>query len=269
MLAALFKYEFLQNALFAGLLAAVICGIIGVVTTQKRLVMMTGGIAHTAWGGVGLGFLLSVEPILTAALFAVISAVIIGAIRRKGHIHSDIIISLLWSFGMALGILFTSVMPSYPPDMNSYLFGNILSVTKSDLYIMTALTAAVVLLFVIFFNDWKSYLFDSAFAKVSGSKTALLEYLLLILTALSIVVLIQVVGIILSLALLSAPAATASLVTKNLKQRIIAATLFAALFCTVGLVISYNLSLPSGAAIVFVCVLFYFAFLLFKKLLRR
>lgn len=269
MITAFLTYEFLQNALIAGLLAAVICGIIGVITVEKRLVMMTGGIAHTAYGGVGLGFLLSVEPILTATLFAVIAAVIIGFIRRKGNTHSDIIIALLWSFGMALGIFFTSLMPSYPPDMNSYLFGNILSVTKSDIYIMAGLTAVIVILVVMFFNDWKAYLFDGAFSKVSGLKTAFLEYLLLILTALSIVVLIRVVGIILSLALLSAPAATAAFFTKNLKSRILSATLLAALFCTLGLIISYNLSLPSGAAIVFVCVLFYFVAFICKKLLRR
>jgi zinc transport system permease protein len=269
MISAFLNYSFLQNALIAGILAAIICGIIGVITVEKRLVMMTGGIAHTAYGGVGLGFLLSVEPILTAALFAIIAAVIIGFIRRKGHNHSDIIIALLWSFGMALGIFFTAIMPSYPPDMNSYLFGNILSVTKNDIYIMAGLTAVIVLIFIMFFSDWKAYLFDSAFSKVSGIKTAFLEYLLLILTAISVVVLIRVVGIILSLALLSAPAAAAAFFTKNLKSRILCATLIAALVCTVGLIISYNLSLPSGAAIVFVCVLFYFITFIIKKLLRR
>ena len=269
MLDALINYSFLRNALLAGLLASIICGMIGVIITEKKLLIMSGGISHTAYGGVGLGYLLGFEPILGAALFSVASALIIGAVRRKNASKSETVISLLWSSGMALGIGFTGLMPAYPPDMNSYLFGNILAVTRLDLYIMIPLTIIVSFVVVSLFNDWKAFLFDSGFAKISGIKTAFLEYLLLILTALCIVALIRVVGIILVIALLSAPAACAALLSKTLKNRIIIAILFSAAFCIIGLTISYYSGIASGAAIVFISVLTYFLMILIKKLRSR
>ena len=266
MIDALLNYNFLQNALFAGILASIICGIIGVIITEKKLLIMSGGIAHTAYGGVGLGYLLGFEPIFGAALFSVAAALIIGTVRRKNISKSETVISLLWSFGMALGIGFIGLMPGYPPDMNSYLFGNILAVTQLDLYIMLPLTLIVAFAIISLFNDWKAFLFDQSFAKISGIKTAFLEYLLLILTALCIVALIRVVGIILVIALLSAPAACAAQLSKTLKNRIITAILFSSAFCIIGLTLSYYLGIASGAAIVFVSVLTYFLIILIKKL---
>lgn len=265
MLTAIFKYTFLQNALLASLLAALLCSIIGVILSEKKMLMMSGGIAHTAYGGVGLGYLLGFEPIIGAGLFAAVSAVIIGAVRRKGGLNTDIIISLLWSLGMASGVAFTALMPSFPPDMNSYLFGNILSVTKADLYIMAAVTAVVSVFIFVLFNDWKAFLFDGQFSKISGLKTSFLEYLLLVLTALSIVVLIRVVGIILVIALLSAPAACSALISKTLKGRIIIAGILSFVFCVAGLILSYYFAIASGAAIVFVSVITYFIMLAIKK----
>lgn len=262
MLEAIAKYEFLQNAIIAAVLASILCGVIGVIIVEKKLMMMSGGIAHTAYGGVGLGYLLGFEPIIGAGIFSVLAALIIGTVRRKNSSHTDIIISVLWSMGMASGIAFVSLMPGYPPDMNSYLFGNILSVTKADLNIMLPLTVIVLLSVIIFFNDWKAFLFDNRFAKIMGQKTDLFEYLLLILVALSIVVLIRVVGIILVIALLSAPAACAALLSKNFKNRMIIASALSAVFCLIGLSLSYNFSIASGAAIVFVSGISYFSLLL-------
>ncbi len=269
MLKALIEYSFMRNALLAGILASIICGVIGVIITEKKLLIMSGGIAHTAYGGVGLGYLLGFEPIFGAGLFSAIAALIIGTVRRKNTANSDIIISLLWSLGMALGIAFTGMMPGYPPDMNSYLFGNILSVTRLDIYIMLPLTLIIMLTVAVLFNDWKAFLFDSDFAKINGLKTTFLEYLLLILTALSIVSLIKVVGIILVIALLSAPAACAAQLSKTLKSRIIIAVLLSTAFCIAGITLSYYLGIASGAAIVFVSVTFYFILLSIKKLRSR
>lgn len=265
MVSAILKYTFLQNALFAALLSAILCGLIGVILSEKKMLMMSGGIAHTAYGGVGLGYLIGFEPIIGAGIFASLSAIVIGTVRKKGGVHTDIIISLLWSLGMASGVLFTTLMPSFPPDMNSYLFGNILTVTKSDLYIMAGVTAVVIITVAILFNDWKAFLFDEQFCTVSGIKTNFLEYLLLILTSLSIVVLIRVVGIILVIALLSAPSACAALISKKLSGRMIIAGVLSFIFCFAGICFSYYLEIASGAAIVFISVLTYFALLLFKK----
>jgi len=258
MLEALFTYRFLQNALMAGLLASVVCGIVGVIIVEKKLIMMSGGIAHTAYGGVGFGYLLGIEPIIGAFIFSVASAFGVGYVKRKGSVQSDVLIGLFWSLGMALGIIFIALTPGYPPYMNSYLFGNILSVTRADLYLMIVLTVIVVAVITIFFQLWKVYLFDDEFSQIIGIKAVFMEYILLVLVALTIVVLIRVAGIILVLALLTAPAASASLFSKNLKSRMILAIGFGMLFCISGLAVSYVLNIASGASIVIISVVFYF-----------
>ncbi len=261
MIDAFLKYEFLQNALAVGILSAVICGIIGVIITEKKILMLSGGIAHTAYGGVGLGYLIGIEPIIGALIFTTGSAIIIGKINRLKKVQSDVIIALLWSAGMALGIAFTGLMSGYPPDMNSYLFGNILSVSKSDITVLAVLCLITVAVFIIFINDWRAYLFDSAFADICGLNTCVLEYTLLILVALCVVALIKSVGIILCLALLSAPAACASLFSKTLIKRIILSVAFTLLFNITGLILSYYLGIASGATIVLVAVITYFIML--------
>ncbi len=258
MIDALLKYQFLQNALLSGILASIVCGIIGVIIVEKKLVMMSGGIAHTSYGGVGLGYLMGFEPIIGAFLFSICAALGIGYIKRKGGAHSDVVIGLFWSLGMALGILFIFLMPGYPPDLSSYLFGSILSVTKADLYLMISLTIIVTAVVFILFNDWKAYLFDEEFASIRGIKTAFLEYLLLVLIAMTVVVLIRVVGIILILALLTAPAATAGMFTQSLAKRMLYSVIFGIIFCTTGLWISYAINIASGAAIVILSALCYF-----------
>ncbi len=261
----IFQYEFLQNAIAVCLISSVICGIIGVIVTEKKFLMLSGGIAHTSYGGVGLGYLLGFEPIIGALLFSTASALIIGKINRSKRVYTDIVISLLWSAGMALGIAFTGLMKGYPPDMNSYLFGNILSVTKTDVYLMLGLSLVTLFIFVSFKSSWTAYLFDSTFAEISGINTAFLEYTLLILVALCVVVLIKAVGIILVLALLSAPAACSALVTKTLKARIILSIVLTLIFNISGLVLSYYLNIASGATIVLVAVITYFIMLIAKR----
>jgi len=266
MIEAIFKYQFLQNALLASILTSIVCGIIGVITVEKKLVMMSGGIAHTAYGGVGLGYLCGFEPILGAMAFAIIAALGVGYTKKKGGSKSDVVIALLWSFGMAMGIIFIGFMPGYPPDMTSYLFGDILSVTKMNLTIMVVLTVVILLFVAVFFNYWKAYLFDSEFSKIRGFWTDILEYILLMLIALTVVILIRTVGIILIIALLTAPAATAAFFTNSLKGRMLIATVLGTLFCISGLIISYYLNLSSGAAIIVVSVSCYIICFTIKKI---
>jgi len=266
---AIFEYQFLQNAFIASILASVVCGIIGVIVVEKKLVMMSGGIAHTSYGGVGLGYLLGFEPIIGAFIFSICAALGIGFIKRKGGGRSEVIIGLFWSLGMALGILFIALMPGYPPDLTSYLFGSILSVTKADLYLIISLTAVVILAIFILFNDWKAYLFDEEFASILGIKTAFLEYLLLIIIAMTVVVLIRVVGIILVLALLTAPAAIAGMLTSSLKGRMIYAVIFGNVFCMLGLWLSYILNIASGASIVILSVICYFLSYIIRAILNK
>ena len=258
MIQALSEYQFLQNAFAASLLASIVCGIIGVIIVEKKLVMMSGGIAHTAYGGVGLGYFFGFEPIIGAFLFSIAAALGIGTIKRKGGVQADILIGLFWSLGMAFGIVFIALMPGYPPDLNSYLFGNILSVTRADLTLMLVVTLLVLTVVFALFNAWKAYLFDEEFASIIGVKTVFLEYLLLVLVAMTVVVLIRVAGIILVLALLTAPAAMAALFSKQLKNRMLLAVLFGAFFSISGLWVSYGLNIPSGACIVMIAVACYF-----------
>lgn len=257
MISALLTYQFLQNAVAAGLLASIVCGIIGVIIIEKKMVMLSGGIAHTSYGGVGLGYLLGFEPILGAFLFAVFGALAIGQISRRKAAKTDVIIGLFWSFGMALGVLFIAMTPGYPPDMNSYLFGNILSVTHSDILLMVVLTFVVVIAVASFYDTWKAFLFDEEFAAVMGIPTARLNNILLILVAMTVVVLIRVVGIILVLALLTAPAAVAGLLTNSFGKRIWYSIIFGAVFCLAGLWLSYTWNIASGASIVILSTLCY------------
>lgn len=269
MIDALFKYQFLQNAFLSGILASVVCGLIGVIIVEKKLVMMSGGIAHTSYGGVGLGYLMGFEPIIGAFLFSICAALGIGYIKRKGGAQSDVVIGLFWSLGMAMGILFIFLMPGYPPDLSSYLFGSILSVTKADLYLMISLTIIVTLVIIALFNNWKAYLFDEEFASIRGIKTAFLEYLLLVLIAMTVVVLIRVVGIILVLALLTAPAAAAGMLTSNLKKRMLYSVILGIVFCLSGLWISYVINIASGAAIVMISVICYFFLYIIRSVHRH
>jgi zinc transport system permease protein len=262
MFSSFFQYQFIQNAVIASVLASIVCGIVGVIIVEKKLVMMSGGIAHTSYGGVGLGYLLGFEPIIGAFIISICAALGIGFIKRKGSTRSDVIIGLFWSLGMALGVLFISLMPGYPPDLTSYLFGSILSVTRTDLYLIAGLALIVIALIITLFEYWKAYLFDEEFATILGIKTAFLEYLLFILIAMSTVVLIRVVGIILVLSLFTAPTAIAGLLTRGLKSRMILSVIVGNFFCLTGLWISYEVNIPSGAVIVILSSLSYlFVFL--------
>jgi zinc transport system permease protein len=181
-----------------------------------------------------------------------------GYIKRKGTFKSDVIIGLFWSLGMALGVLFISMMKGYPPDLSSYLFGNILSVGLTDFTIMALVTAVVLLIVVIFFNYWKAYLFDDKFAEIRGISVPVMDYLIFVMIAVSAVAMIRVTGIILVIALLTAPAAAASLLTAGLGKRMVIAGILGTFFTMGGLWVSYMLDISTGASIVILAVISYF-----------
>lgn len=265
MIDAIFQYKFLQNALLGALLSSIVCGIIGSIIVEKRLVMMSGGIAHASFGGIGLGYFLNIEPIIGGLIFAIMSSLGISYINRKSHTNTDALIGMFWSAGMALGIVFVSLMPGYPPDMTSYLFGNILTISRLDLYMMIVLDIIIVLSIVIFFNYWKSYLFDDEFTSVLGINTTKLEYFLFILIALAIIVLIRVVGIILVIALLTIPPSIAKQFSYDLKHIMILSIIFGMIFSVLGLIFSYYFNISSGASIILLSTATYFIIDLLKK----
>jgi zinc transport system permease protein len=251
------KYTFLQNAIMAAVLASIVCGIIGTYIMEKKLVMMSGGIAHTAFGGIGLGYWLKVEPIFTALGVSIVAALAIAGMKRRAGTESDLLIGMFWSLGMAMGVVFIALTPGYPPDIASYLFGNILTVSKTDLKMIAVLDALVVVVVLALFQVFKAYIFDEEFIAVAGVKTRILENLLMVLVAITVVVLIRVVGIILIIALLTAPPAIARQFTFDMKKIMGSSILLGILFCLTGLWISYKLRLASGAAIVLVSVFSY------------
>ncbi len=266
MIQAIFKYLFMQRAVLASVLVSVTAGIIGVIIVQKKLVMMSGGIAHTTYGGVGLGYFLGIEPLLGGFLFAISAAFGIGALKRKGGVNTDVLIAMFWSLGMALGVMFIGFTPGYPPELTSYLFGNILSVTRFDMIMTLVLTAVVTLSVTIFFNDWKTYLFDEEFAAVKGKNTTLMEYWLLVLVALTVVVLIRVAGIMLVISMLTAPAASARKLSSKLGRNIALAIGLSIIYCFVGLWLSYDFDIASGAAIIAVSVIGFLISLLISRI---
>jgi len=266
---AIFTYQYIQNAIIASLLASIISGIIGVLVVEKKLMMMSGGIAHTSYGGVGFGYLMGFEPIIGAFLIAIIAALSLGFIKRRNLSQLDMVVGLFWSLGMGLGILFISLMPGYPPDMSSYLFGNILAITKADLTLMAALTAIITVSMLAFFNYWKSYMFDEEFVSVMGIRIAFFDYLTFIIIALAVVVMIRVVGIILILALFTAPTAIAEFMTNSLKSRILASIGISLALCFSGLAISYMLNIATGATIVILSVISYLAVYLIQFMINK
>ncbi len=250
MLEAIFEYQFLRYAIFAGFFAAIIAGIVGVVINEKKMGMITGGVAHASYGGIGLGYLLNFEPIIGAFIFAISAALGVGVVKERVTGMKDIVIAMFWSVGMSLGILFVALKPGYPPNMSSYLFGNILTVTTRDLWILIAVSVLLLVVTTIYFQEIKAHLFDDEFLAIRERNIKLYERIQMVLIAISVVALIRVVGIILVMSLLSIPAATSSVYTSGLKNRMILSGLLALLFTLVGLFISYITGFPSGATIV-------------------
>jgi zinc transport system permease protein len=253
----LFNYEFFQKAFLAAVFASISCGIIGGYIVSRRIVFISGGITHASFGGIGLAFFLGFNPLLGAVLFAVMSALGIQFFTKVAEIREDSSIAIWWSLGMALGIIFVFLTPGYTPNLMSYLFGNILTVTVSELWWMFALNVVIIAFFILLFRKILYIAFDEEFARAAGLPVALFNYLTMTLIALTVVLNIRVVGIILILSLLTIPQATANLFTKDFKRLLIFSCVFAFIGTISGLFISYFLNIPSGAAIIFTLVIIF------------
>jgi len=264
-----FQFEFMRNALLAGLLASIACGIVGVYVVVKKIVSMSGSIAHASFGGIGLGYLLKFSPVLGAMLFALLSALTMGLVTRKTKLPEDTATGILWALGMALGVIFIGLSAGYAPDLMSYLFGNILTVPASDLYLMMALDIVILGIVVAFYKEFLLLSFDEEFGTAVGMPVNGLYLLLLCMVALTVVVLIRVVGMILVIAMLTFPAALARQFTHDMKKMMLLAVVFGMIFTMGGLWLSYALNLASGATIILlsglVLMLSYILSAVFKK----
>ncbi len=247
----LFQYTFINHALLAALLSSIICGVLGTYIVSKRMVFISGGITHASFGGIGMAFYLGLPPFLGATIFALLSALGIEWITKNGNIRNDSSIGILWSLGMAIGIIFVYITPGFTPNLMSYLFGSILTVSTMELWIMGTLTAITIAFFVLFFRPILFFAFDDNFAKSQKAPVTFLNYTLILLIALGIVINIKVAGIILVMSMLTLPQNTANLFSNNFKHIIIYSILISFAGTMTGLAGSFWLGIPSGASIIF------------------
>ena len=268
---AILKYVFLQNAIMAAILASIACGIIGSYVVTKKITFISGGISHTVLGGVGLVCYLNKVfgfnfPVIYGAIFAaLLSALIIGYVTMRAEQDADTIISALWAVGMAVGVIFISITPGYNTDLMGYLFGDILMVSKNDLYITASISAVIIFAGIFFYHKFTAICFDDEFAKVKGVNTSFYYLFLLCLTALTVVVLIQTVGLILVIALLSMPAGIAKQYANSMWKTILGAVILGLIFTSLGIIVSYQADLPSGATIILITAMVYVASIIHRK----
>ena len=252
------QYAFMQRALLAGALIGAVCAVVGVYVVLRGLAFIGAGIAHASFGGVALGFLLGLNPVLTAVLFCLATAWGIGAVARRGQVREDTAIGVFFASTMALGILFIGVMHGYNVDLFGYLFGSILAVTTQDLWITLGLGLVVLLVVGLFFKELLFVTFDAEMAQVTGVPAGRLYFLLLSLVALTVVLSIKVVGIVLVSALIVTPAAAAYQLTEDFRRMMLLAVVIGVASAVGGLLLSYPLNTASGATIVLLATLIFF-----------
>ena len=269
------EIPFLRYALVAGLLASVAFGTIGTYVVARKISYLAGSIAHCALGGIGISLFLQrrfnwewLHPVYGAVFVALFAALIIGFVSLYARQREDTVIGALWSIGMATGLLFLAKTPGYVDPM-SYLFGNILIISKSDLVLIAILDSVIILLGVVFYNKFLAVCFDEEFTRLRGINTNVFYLLLLCLIALTVVLMVGVVGIVLVIALLTLPAAIASHFARRLWQMMVIAVFFCMIFTTGGLALSYNWDLPSGPVIIVISGIIYLLVALSNRLLGR
>lgn len=247
---ALMSESFLQYAFIGGLLASISCGIVGSFVVVRKIEYISGGIAHTVLAGMGVAYFFAKSPTIGALITALLAALIIGSVSLKAKKYEGTIISALWAIGMAIGIIFITKTPGYNTDLMSYLFGNILMVTPNNLYLLALLDLIILTSVLLLYKQLLATAFDEEFAKLRGLAVNFYFILLLCLVALTIVSLMQIVGLILMLALLTMPAAIARQHVNSVAKMIGIAIILGAVFTTLGLGISYQTNLPTGATII-------------------
>jgi manganese/iron transport system permease protein len=257
-LIAPFEFGFMQRALLGGVLVGAICALVGTYVVLRGLAFVGDALAHAAFPGVVIAYLLKGNIHLGAAIFALATALGIGLISRRGRVSYDTAIGILFAGAFALGVLLMSTLRGYTVDLFSFLFGNVLGISRQDLLSVGLLGAVVVLTIILFYKELLLLCFDPTVAEAMGYPVQTLNYLLLALIALTIVISIQAVGIILVVALLVTPSATASLLTQRFFRMMMLGALLAALAAVIGLYISYYLNVASGAAIVLVSTCLFF-----------
>ncbi|MDR1762572.1 MAG: metal ABC transporter permease [Dysgonamonadaceae bacterium] len=248
----LLRYPFFQNALVGSLFVCIACGIVGAYIVSRRLVFIAGGVTHASFGGLGLGFFLGINPILSALAFSIASALGVEWLSQRQGVREDSAIAAFWALGMAFGVICVYLTPGYAPNISAWLFGSILTITIADLWLAGILAFLLVIGFLLFFRPVLYAAFDREFAQTQGVRVVLIERLMMLAIAVTVVASIRLMGIMLLMSLLTIPQMTANIFTSSFRKMLVLSVLFGIAGCFSGLLASYWLNVPSGAAIIFI-----------------
>jgi zinc transport system permease protein len=263
------QYEFMRNALLAGLLASTACGIVGTFVVINRIVFISGGIAHAAYGGIGLALFFGFSYTAGILGFSLFVAFLMAAVSLRAKQRADAVIGVLWAVGMAVGVILLDLKPGYNVDLMGYLFGSILTVPTRELLLILALDGIIVAVVFYFYHDLVALSYDEEFARIRGVHSRLLYFVLIGLTALTVVMVIRVVGLILVIALLTISPYIAERFARSVGSMIVVSVILNFFFTTIGLWVSYAFDLTSGATIILVGGVGFFFFLLLDRILKR
>ena len=263
------QLEFVRNALMAGVLVSVVCGVIGTLVVVNRIVFLAGGIAHAAYGGIGLAFFMGWPYAVGTTGVSILSAGVMAAVTLKARHRIDAMVGVIWAVGMAIGVVLLDLTPGYNVDLMSYLFGSILAVPGSDLWQMAAIGIAVIAIVTYYYNDFLAMSYDDEFARLRNVPVTFLYCLLLGMVALTVVMIIRVVGLILVIALLTIPPFIAEKFTGSLRAMMALSSILSCLFTITGLWLSYLFNLTSGATIILVAAAGFFMSALWQYLKPR
>lgn len=264
----LFEYTFVVRSLLGALFASITAGLAGTYIVSKRLVFLSGGVTHASFGGIGLGYYLGINPVVGAAIFGVGSALGMEYMSARGKMREDSAIGILWALGMAVGIIFIYLTPGYAPNLMSYLFGSILTVTDGDLVALGIISAVLIIYQTLFYRTLLYISFDENYARTFTRHVDLFRYISVGLTGLAIVLNIRMAGVIMILALLTIPANIVMLFTRRYLKIIVLSTLVSFVGISSGFAISWFTNLPTGATIVAVLVLFWLVARAIRSLIK-
>ncbi|MFN8240557.1 MAG: metal ABC transporter permease [Bacteroidales bacterium] len=253
--ANIFEYDFIIKGILGAIFASISAGIAGTYIVSRRMVFLSGGITHASFGGIGIGYYAGINPVLGAAVFGIMSALGIEYLSVRQKIREDSAIGILWAFGMAVGIIFIYLTPGYSPNLMSYLFGSLLTVTRADLFALGIISAILIVYFTVFFRTILYISFDEAYARTYSGYVYIFKYITTALIALTIVLNIRMAGVVLVISLLTIPPNIAMLFTKTYSRIVLLSIITGFLGTSAGYVISYFAGIPTGASIIFTLVL--------------
>lgn len=252
---SIFQYDFIVKGLLGAVFASITAGLAGTYIVSKRMVFLSGGITHASFGGIGIGYYAGFNPVLGAAVFGIMAALGVEYLSVRQKIREDSAIGILWAFGMAIGIIFIFLTPGYSPNLMSYLFGSILTVTNADIIALGIMSLVLILYFGIFYRTILYISFDESFARTYSSYVNIFKYVTTSLVALTIVLNIRMAGVVLVLSLLTIPPNIAMIFTRVYSRIIIWSVLAGFIGTTTGYAISYFAGIPVGATIIFTLVI--------------